>query len=136
MIVVDASLIVAWLLNESVQQHEDDVLQLLTTQTALVPAHWPNEVANALRRAVRMKRIAIDEIAPIVDALSTFDIKLADPPGINHIAGLSQQALASDVSVYDLQYLRLAEANHVALATMDAGMRKAAGALNIALLPA
>ena len=40
-----------------------------------------------------------------------------------------------DLSVYDLQYIRLAQTQRVALATMDVAMRSAAQQMNIAVLP-
>lgn len=136
MIVVDASLFVARLLNERQDREGENFWQLMTTQPALVPANWPNEVANALRRAVRTNRLQVDDVVPAARELFIFDIRVSPPPDVHQIADLAQEALAYNVSVYDLQYLRLAQTNRVALATIDAGMRKAAGVMNIALFPA
>jgi predicted nucleic acid-binding protein len=135
LIVVDASLFVAWLLNERDDDASDTFWQALSTQPALVPAHWPNEVANALRRAVRMKRLPAADIEPTARELFIFDIKLAAPPVAADIAGLAMDALNADLSVYDLQYIRLARTFGIPLATGDAAMRRAAQRMNVALFP-
>jgi predicted nucleic acid-binding protein len=135
LIVVDASLFAAWLLNEPRNRSSEAVWDRLVTETAFVPAHWPNEMANTLRRAVRTKRIAEDEILPTVNELAAFDIRLAPRPGIDEIGALSLQALDLDISVYDLIYVRLAQAHGLPLATLDAGMRRAALKLQIVVLP-
>ena len=135
MIVVDASFFVALLLNEPRHAAKDKVWEILETDFALVPAHWPNEVANALRRAVGAKRLSRPEIEPTVRRLLAFDIRFALPPKVEDITALVEEALRFDLSVYDLQYIRLAQTHRVALATIDAAMRLAAQQMNIAVLP-
>jgi predicted nucleic acid-binding protein len=135
LIVVDASFFVALLLNEPRQTARDKVWDILETDFALVPAHWPNEVANALRRAVRTKRLPRPDIEPTVRRLLAFDIRFAVPPKVDDITTLVEDALRFDLSVYDLQYIRLAQTHRVALATMDGAMRLAAQQMNIAVLP-
>jgi len=135
LIVIDASFLVAWLLSEPRQTAEDKVWDILATDSALVPAHWPNEVANALRRAVRTKRLPPHDVEPTVRRLLAFDIRLAMPPKLDDIKALVEDALRFDLSVYDLHYVRLAQAHRIALATMDGAMRLVAQQLNIAVLP-
>ena len=135
MIVVDASFFVALLLDEPRDIARDKVWEILATDFALVPAHWPNEVANALRRAVRTKRLPRPDIEPTVRRLLAFDIRFALPPKVEDITPLVEDALRFDLSVYDLQYIRLAQAHRVALATVDAAMKLAAQQMNIAVLP-
>lgn len=107
----------------------------MATKTALVPTHWPNEIANALRRAVRTKRLPLHDLKPTVHELAAFDVRLSSPPIIADVETLVGDALRFDLSVYDLQYIRLAQSHQLPLATMDAAMRSAAQRLNIALLP-
>jgi predicted nucleic acid-binding protein len=135
LIVVDASFFVAWLLSEPRQTAEDKVWNILATDSALVPAHWPNEMANALRRAVRTKRLPRRDVEPTVRRLLAFDIQLAEPSKVEDIATLVEDALRFDLSVYDLHYIKLAQAHRVALATMDGAMRLVAQQMNIAVLP-
>jgi predicted nucleic acid-binding protein len=136
LIVVDASLFTAWLLNEPRHGPEDAVWDLLSASTMFVPAHWPNEIANALRKAVRTKRLLMDEIPLIAECVSTFDIRFAGPTSIDQIGVLTQEALDHALSAYDMIYLRLAREHQLPLATIDQAMRRAAQSLQIPLLPA
>lgn len=135
MIVVDASIFVAWLLNERDDRESAAFWQTLMNQAIVVPAHWPNEVANALRRAVKMKRLPAADVGPTALALSDFDIRLASPPSAADIAELAMDALGADLSVYDLHYIRLAQSFGIPLATGDAAMGRAARRLDITLFP-
>jgi predicted nucleic acid-binding protein len=136
LIVVDASLFAAWLLNESGHGPTDDVWDKLTAETLLVPSHWPNEIANALRRAVRTKRLHTDEVRPVAERINVFDVSVMPPIAIEEIGGLAFEALANELSTYDMLYVRLARDRQVPLATVDRGMRAAAQRLKISLLPA
>jgi predicted nucleic acid-binding protein len=136
LIVVDASLFVAWLLNEPLRTREEAVWDLLSTETVLAPAHWPNEIANALRRAVRTRRLSADEIVSIAEEVGTFDIGFAEPTSIEAIASLAKDALHYDLSAYDMVYVNLAREHRLPLATIDQAMRAAAQRLDIQLLPA
>ena len=82
-----------------------------------------------------MKRLARLDIEPTVSRLLAFDIRFAVPPKVEDITTLVEDALRFDLSVYDLQYIRLAQTHRVALATMDGAMRLAAQQMNIAVLP-
>jgi predicted nucleic acid-binding protein len=135
LIVVDASLFIAWLLNEPRHAEQDAVWDLLVADTAFVPDQWPNEIANALRRAVRTKRIQPAEIALIVERISPFDIEFAGPTPLDEIGRLANEALDHGLSAYDMTYVRLARDRQLPLATLDRAMRRAAIALNIPLLP-
>jgi predicted nucleic acid-binding protein len=135
LIVVDASIFVAWLLNEPMQSAEQEVWDALVSESALVPVHWPNEVANALRRAVRRNRISLEDIGPTLEDLAPFDIKLSTPPSVQDIEALTKDALRLDLSVYDLQYVNLARTHRLPLATIDAAMRSAARNVDVIVLP-
>jgi predicted nucleic acid-binding protein len=135
LIVVDASIFVAWLLNEPMQSTEQEVWEALVSESALVPVHWPNEVANALRRAVRRNRISLEDIGPTLEDLAPFDIKLSTPPSVQDIEALTKDALRLDLSVYDLQYVNLAKTHRLPLATIDAAIRSAAHKVDVIVLP-
>ena len=135
MIVVDASLFAAWLLNEPSHGPADAVWDILVADTVFVPAHWPNEIANALRRAVRTKRIDANEFQAIIERISPFEIVLAGPTPVEEIGNLTEEALDHDLSAYDMTYIRLARQHQLSLATLDNAMRRAAATLNIPLLP-
>lgn len=135
MIVVDASLFVAWLLNEPAHAPASTIFDMLATETIAVPAHWPIEVASALRKAVQNNRLAHEEVAPILDRLGLLDFSVANPISNNRISHLVDFATTYRLSVYDAAYVQLALAHRVGLATLDNQMRNAAKELNVAVLP-
>jgi predicted nucleic acid-binding protein len=135
LIVVDASLFTAWLLDEPGQDGRDAAWDIVSGDMMFVPVHWPNEVANALRRAVRTKRISADDIRPIAERVSAFKIEFAEPTQRDQIGDLAVEALEHSLSTYDMAYIRVAHDHQCALATVDGAMREAARRLRIPLLP-
>jgi predicted nucleic acid-binding protein len=135
LIVVDASLFAAWLLNEPDYGPADPVWDIVSADVMLVPGHWPNEVANALRRAVRTKRLRADEVLPIASRVSMFKIGFAEPTPLDQIGNLATDALEYGISTYDMIYVRLARDRQYPLATIDAAMRNAGQRLRVRLLP-
>lgn len=136
MIVIDASLAAAWLLAEENFSASPDLLDLLSTASFLVPPHWPNEVGNAIRKAVRTDRILAEDVDPLVAVLASLDVAVIASPPMTELAGVVHFAVESNLSVYDAVYVRLAAARQVPLATLDDVMRAAARKLGVATLPA
>jgi predicted nucleic acid-binding protein len=135
LIVVDASLAAAWLLHEANAVPTVALIGALSNEQILVPAHWPTEIGNALRRAVRTKRITTFDIDPIIRRLTLLDIAVDAAPDISQIGQLAIFALEHNLSVYDAAYLRLSASRQVPLATLDGAMKAAANKLAIAVLP-
>jgi predicted nucleic acid-binding protein len=135
LIVVDASLFAAWLLNEPDYGPADAIWDTLAAEGIFVPDHWPNEIANALCRAVRTKRLRADDVVSIAKRVSTFEIAFAEPTPLDQIGSLAMDALEFGLSTYDMTYVRVARDHQCPLATIDAAMRNAAQRLRIQLLP-
>lgn len=136
MIVVDASLFVAWILNEPDHGPAEQIWDLLASDTLFVPCRWPDEVASSLLKAVKSGRIAASELDAIQERIATFDYGFAEPTTIDSITELTRGANSASLSVYDMTYLVAARDHGVPLATVDQAMRRAAAAMNIRLLPA
>jgi predicted nucleic acid-binding protein len=135
LIIVDASLMIAWLLQEDDVLIVPDVYQSLPERDILVPSHWPVEVANALLSNVRRRRIAIEKVDSILEALGVFRINVDAPMAIEQMGDLTHFAASQKLTVYDASYVQLAFEENVPLATLDQDMRMAARHLNIALVP-
>lgn len=122
--VVDCSVTLAWCLNEG-SAHAENVAEALRDVSALAPAIWPYEVANALVMAERRQRIAAGERDHLVALIDALDIAIDPAPtGVPAaIAGLAQQY---QLSVYDAAYLELALRHGLPLATLDARLVAAA----------
>lgn len=56
-LVLDSSIALSWCLPDEAAPEADEVQRTVATQGAVVPVHWPLEVANALLMAVRRARI-------------------------------------------------------------------------------
>lgn len=136
MIVLDASLAAAWLLHEANAVPTTTLIDILSSEPLLVPAHWPTELGNALRRAVRTKRIVAAEVAPIVQRLTLLDIDVASPAAASDIGHFVHFALRHQLSVYDAAYVRLAAERQMPLATLDEAMKAAAQKLGVSVVPA
>jgi predicted nucleic acid-binding protein len=121
-IVVDASVVVAWLLRlraaDAVEAHLAD---------PSVDLHAPHlldlEVAQVLRRLVATGRISPHRGAQALDDLG--DLDLARHP--HDVLLPSIWRLRSNLTAYDAAYVALAEALPAPLATLDAKLARAPG---------
>lgn len=135
MIVVDASLMVAWLLQEDELRIVPDVYDTLPERDIVVPSHWPVELANALLVNVRRRRILLEKLDSILDGLSIFRISIDAAIPVEQIGILAHFAATQKLTVYDASYVQLALEQRAPLATLDRDMRAAAQKLEIELIP-
>jgi predicted nucleic acid-binding protein len=136
LIVIDASIAAAWLLNETDVVPAEELLGAFSSEPILVPPHWPTELGNAFRKAVRTKRVIADDIDSVLRRLALLDLTVAPPLQMIEISPLIHFALDLGLSVYDASYVRLAAARQVPLATLDTAMKAAARKIGVATLPA
>lgn len=134
--VVDASVMIAWLLNEQHLSLGDEIYLLMAERTISVPAHWPTEVGNALAINLRRGRLQPADLSAIDQRLGTLDVVVEPPPAVDLIKTMVTFAAQYGLSVYDAAYVMLARNTGLVLTTVDTDMRAAAQRLNIALLPA
>ncbi|HEY0330429.1 MAG TPA: type II toxin-antitoxin system VapC family toxin [Rhodopseudomonas sp.] len=134
MIVLDASIAIAWLLNES-GFPDAEFNEAIATQSIAVPAHWPVEVANALLVNLRRKRISEEALAAVVGDLAALDISLQPAASTGRILDLVGFAERHGLTSYDAAYVELALEHSARLATLDQQMRRAAANLEIPLIP-
>lgn len=136
MIVIDASLMVAWLLEETALALAGDLDELFSREALLVPAHWPAEIGNALVQNLRRKRISAPLIQELIQECSALDIRVEPSTPIAELAALSRLAIAQNLTLYDAVYVKLAIDRSTALGTLDSAMRAAAIRLDVSLYPA
>jgi predicted nucleic acid-binding protein len=134
LIVVDASLMTAWLLNEPVPAPLD-IYDTLSDRLVVVPPHWPIEVSNALRTSLRIGRLGPIEFHDILNKLDLLQIEVEPSFHLDEIIPLAQFASDHQLTAYDAAYVQLALDRRFALATLDNAMRRAAINLGIAVLP-
>ncbi len=136
MIVVDASLMIGWLLREPEVQFARPIRQTLPEQTLIVPSHWPVEIANALRTNVRRRRIDAQDLDLLVEQLSALEIVVEHAAETEQLATLVRFALSEGLTANDAAYVTLAKRMGAPLATLDEDMRAAARRNDVMLLPA
>ena len=129
-LVVDASVVMAWLFDDEDEPRADDVLELLEEDGALVPQLWHLETRNTLLVAERRGRVAAGGIKERLDALRGLPIRTDADPDLQSAFDLAR---AHELSFYDAMYLELAKRESAELATLDGPLGRAAVAEGVPL---
>ena len=110
------------------------ILHRLQTERAFVPGVWPLEACNALLRLpVRRGRLEKQKSERFVAALEDLQITVDDAVCDVFLVVLPL-ASQHDLSSYDAAYLELALRKKAPLATLDAGLARAARAAGVEVL--
>lgn len=126
--VLDASVTLAWILDDPVPAYAMRVQQALSSGAkAIVPGIWHLEVANVLVVAERRKSISSDDLSFFLEQLEQLATRSIEQHNdfISVRAALTT-AQTSRLSAYDGVYLETARARRVPLATLDQKLRSAA----------
>jgi predicted nucleic acid-binding protein len=124
-IVIDASVTIAWIATDERSDYADAVLAACASDRAVVPALWHWEIANAL--------VMLERRGRVTSAAATYSSVMrhlpvdADNLGIES-RSLDEIAIAQrhQLSVYDAAYLALAKSRGLPLATLDTQLARAA----------
>lgn len=135
MFVVDTSVIVAWCLDDESSDVADAVVGRLMLEGGIAPAHWPLEVANALRSAERRGRVDEPALRRLRPRLSLLPVEVV-PVELSTALGVIETARRHDLSVYDAAYLDLADIRGVGLATIDGRLGDACRSAGVPLIAA
>jgi predicted nucleic acid-binding protein len=135
MFVVDASVIVAWCLEDETSDVADAAVERLFAEGGVSPAHWPVEVANALHSAVRRGRLQPGEIDQLRPRLDRLPVEIV-PVELSTAFGAVSLARIHELSVYDALYLDLATLRGLGLATVDGRLAEAGRSAGVSLIGA
>jgi predicted nucleic acid-binding protein len=135
MFVIDASVIVAWCLEDESSEAADATVERLMAEGAIAPAHWPIEIASALRSAERRGRLDEASIGRLRPRLTALPIEIL-PAEFSTALSVIDTARRLDLSVYDARYVDLADIRGVGLATVDARLAHACRVAGIPLIAA
>lgn len=133
-LVLDGSLALSWYFEDERTDASRAVLEEVAERGALVPPHWPLEVANGLQMAVRRKRIDVAFRDRALANLATMMIEVDPECQARAWSGAVRLADAHVLTLYDAAYLELAERRRLRLATLDRSLARAAGAVGVALI--
>ena len=129
-LVVDASVVVAWLFDDEDEPRADRVLGQLVEDGALVPQLWHLETRNSLLTAERRGRLSAEEVKERLDALKGLPIATDEEPDLQSAFDLAR---AHGLSLYDALYLELAKRENAELATLDGPLGRAAAIEGVSL---
>ena len=105
-LVVDASVVVAWLFDDEEEPRADKVLDQLEEDGALVPHLWHLEMRNSLLIAERRGRLSAAGVKKRLDALKGLPIRTDEEPDLQSAFDLAR---THRLSFYDALYLELAK---------------------------
>ena len=120
-LVLDASISLAWLLDDEVSAPADAARARLATDSVFVPRIWHLEIRNALLVAERRGRLSRQMADERLDALSVLPIHTDNEPSLHRTMALARY---HGTSFYDALYLELALRMQAELATLDTSLRK------------
>ena len=92
--------------------------------SAIVPAIWPIEVANALGKSVVRRKPTVKRAQEIWEELALLPIRQSG--SLLEVPKLLELAVHHNISVYNACYLREARVERVPLATNDQDLKDAA----------
>jgi predicted nucleic acid-binding protein len=133
-IVVDASVTLAWCFGDEESSYANAVLDRVVNEGATAPAHWPLEVANALIAAERRSRIDEEGIADASRLLDRLGIEIVPVELMTATWSVLDTARAHALSAYDAAYLDLARFRGIPLATLDEKLRGACRSTSVDLV--
>ena len=127
--VLDASVALAWVLDNPVPAYASRVGEALVGgQRAMVPALWHLEVANGLAMAERRRDLTSADIERALALLRAAAAQAVDTEtNLVSIEEALRTARVYHLTAYDAVYLNLARDQNLPLATLDQGLREAAG---------
>ena len=125
MFVIDASIALAWCFVDESSPTADAILGRLEQEEALAPAHWPLEVANALRTAERRGRLGPADLPRLRTLLAALPVEIAPIELPTALWSVLEAARMHDLTAYDAAYLDLAIVRGLPLATVDERLRAA-----------
>jgi len=133
-VVIDASVAVAWCLEDETSPYAVKVLATLAESEAHVPSIWPLEVANALLVAERRGRLSVDETTRAVSLLRELPIRVDHTPPDTVFTHVLSIARTQFLSVYDAAYVELAVRIGAPIATLDDRLQQAASQLGVGVV--
>jgi predicted nucleic acid-binding protein len=130
-LVIDASIVGAWVHADETSRIADAAAEVLRNQSGLVPGLFWFEVRNLLLVGERRKRISAEYTSVFLCRLDRL------PLGIDRdcdSARVMDLARRHGLTVYDAVYLEVAERQGIRLATLDRQLAAAALATGVDLL--
>lgn len=133
-LVIDCSITMSWCFGDEATPTSAEIQDRLVDAMAVVPSHWPLEVANVLTMAERRRRITAAKSAEFLSLLEALDIQVdheSPARAFTHVLPLCRD---HTLTSYDAAYLELAMRTGLPIASLDDELRRAAKTLGIPTL--
>ena len=130
-LVPDASIIIAWLLDDEDDPRADMAVSEIEANGGIVPWLWHIETRNTLLIAERRGRLASDSVEERLRSLMELPVETDARPDLQSAFELAR---THGLTMYDAMYLELAKREDATLATLDRALRRAALAEGLQLL--
>jgi predicted nucleic acid-binding protein len=129
--VLDGSITLVWAFEDETDAYAESVLDSLGQASAIVPAVWPLEVANALLMGQRRQRISEATVAQFLALLQTLRISVDGETVVRAWQETLHLARLHNLTVYDAAYLEVAVRLGLPLASLDDNLNAAATAAGV-----
>ena len=133
MLVLDASVVVAWGFREEGSQL-DDLIRRVAAEVGIVPMHWVLELTNTLLQGERRGRLKAGQQQEILSNIQALPIRIDEETCQRGWRETLALAETFGLTTYDAAYLELAMRLDVPLATLDQDLARAARAAKVRLL--
>ena len=130
-IVLDASVTLAWFLDDEQAPEADVARDRLIEDRAFVPHLWHLEVRNGLVIAERRRRLSANRMIECLEALKWLPIQTDSEAVLETVVSLAR---THSLSCYDAVYLELAKRRDAALASLDGALAQAAAVEGVQLV--
>jgi predicted nucleic acid-binding protein len=126
MFVLDCSMTMAWAFRDKTTPGTLEVLDLAAQEACVAPSVWPLEVCNAVITAQRRGRFTSADVPLFLGLVGDLCVSVDDLTLRQTVESVLPLAAHHALSSYDAAYLELALRKGAALATLDAGLARAA----------
>jgi len=124
----------AWCFEDEATQRTQALLDRTDSDPVVVPLHWPLEVSNVLRSAVKRGRLSEAKAAAKVAALMSLPLRYDSLTHQLAFTGAYLLARKYKLTSYDAAYLELALRLGAPLATNDEDLAEAARKAAVTIL--
>lgn len=135
MLVLDASIALAWCFEDEASPETDAVAEEVRRHGAVTPGLFPLEIGNILLQAERKGRLSASAVALRLELLGQLAITTDTETAMRAGRDILALARAHRLTTYDAAYLELALRKGATLATRDTELAAAARSLGVPVRP-
>ncbi len=129
--VMDCSIAAALGLPDENSAVAEAFLPIMQHEDVWVPSLWWHEIGNVLIAARRRGRITDNDASGLMHLYGSLPVLTDSAHGSDLMERVHRLAMDYKLSAYDAAYLELAERRQAGMATLDAGLHRAAQACGV-----